>query len=78
MAFQSLVLKETLFDAMAEQYIALPKFDSTFLHEPIGAILNTKIGKLMEYGQLIINLTTRETWIQMAANEFGRLMDGLK
>ena len=63
---------------MAEQDIDLPQFDGTFLHEFMGAIVHPEIAKLMEYGHLISNPTTCETWIQLAANEFERLMNRLK
>ena len=32
----------------------------------------------MEYGHLIANPATREVWEKSSANQFGRLMKGLK
>ena len=62
---------------MSKQDTALQQFDGTFLHELMEVIVHQEIGKLMEYQKLIRNPTTRETWIQMAATEFGRLINRL-
>ena len=40
-------------------------------------ITHSETGKSMEYRDLINDPTTRGTWLRSAANEFGRLMQGL-
>jgi hypothetical protein len=43
------------------------------------AVTNPKqTGVVQEYCQLIANLTTHEVWLHAAANEFGRLAQGIK
>ena len=44
----------------------------------INAILNPVTGNMMEYRHLIADPATREVWEKLSANEFGRLMKGLK
>ena len=44
----------------------------------INAILNPITGNMLGYRHLIAYPSTREVWENSAANEFGRLMKGLK
>ena len=44
----------------------------------INAILNPVTGNTMEYRHLIEDQETREVWEKLSANEFGRLIKGLK
>ena len=40
-------------------------------------ITHSETGKSMEYRDLISDPSTRATWLRSAANEFGRLAQGL-
>ena len=44
----------------------------------INAILNPVTDNMMKYRHLIADPNTREVWEKSSANEFGRLMKGLK
>ena len=41
------------------------------------SVVNPDTGHTMEYHELITNAKTRRAWDYSAANEFGRLMNGV-
>jgi hypothetical protein len=61
----------------ARQGIAAPAVDQETYAALLNAIVDPTTGQLMEFRHLIADPTTRPTWMNAAANEFGRLMAGL-
>jgi hypothetical protein len=77
-SLESLLTKETQRQAAAAPALDDPVFDLDELEAFANAIIDPDTGESLEYRHLIKNPKTRDTWLRAAANEFGRLMTGLK
>ena len=73
-----LVLVELLHDDASQQAISLQLFYRTLLYVFTGYIGHLDGEKWMEHWHRVRNTTTRETWLQEVAIEFGWLTKGIK